>query len=117
MKRATLQNKQLKGAVVGVWKSITEEECKSLVMAVGHKLDTVIASKGFAPKDEVLFTLIYFNSICSNTFAHLKKMCCSVTNNAIFLKKHIFFFSVDCMDLRLPVSMPGMRVVLNILSI
>ena len=65
------------------WKSITKEECKSLVMSVGHKFDAVIASKGSAAKYEVLFTLIYFMSICSSTFAHLKNWC-SETNDVIF---------------------------------
>ena len=33
------------------WKSITKEECTSLVMSMGHsRLDAVIASKGFATK-------------------------------------------------------------------
>ncbi len=41
---------KLKEAVVKVWKSITKEECKSLVMSMGHRLDAVIESKGFATK-------------------------------------------------------------------
>ncbi len=41
---------KLKEAAVKAWKSITEEECKSLVMSMGHRLDAVIASKGFATK-------------------------------------------------------------------
>ena len=51
LKGVTPQNKQqLKEAAVKAWKSITKEECKSLVMSVGHRLDAVIASKGFATK-------------------------------------------------------------------
>ncbi len=41
-------------------------------MSMGHRLDAVIESKGFATKYQVFFTLIYVNSICSNTFAHMK---------------------------------------------
>ncbi len=41
---------KLKEAVVKAWKSITNEECKSLVMSLGHRLDVVIESKGFATK-------------------------------------------------------------------
>ncbi len=41
---------KLKEAVVKAWKSITKEECKSLVMSMGHTLDAVIESKGFATK-------------------------------------------------------------------
>ncbi len=63
---------KLKEAAVKAWKSITKEECKSLVMSMGHRLDAVIESKGFATKYQVFFTLIYVNSICSNTFAHMK---------------------------------------------
>ena len=52
LKGVTPQNKQqLKGAAVKAWKSITKEECTSLVMSMGHsRLDAVIASKGFATK-------------------------------------------------------------------
>lgn len=51
LKGVTPQNKQqLKEAVVKAWKSITKEECKSLVMSMGHRLDAVIESKGFATK-------------------------------------------------------------------
>ena len=39
---------------------------------MGQRLDAVIASKGYATKYEVLFTLIYLNALCSNAFAHLK---------------------------------------------
>ncbi len=39
---------KLKEAAVKAWKSITKEECKSLVMSMGHRLDAVIESKGFA---------------------------------------------------------------------
>ena len=35
-------------------------------MSINRRLDAVIASKGYATKYEVLFTLIYLN-ICSNT--------------------------------------------------
>ena len=52
-------------------KAITKEECKRLMMSVGRRLD---ASKGFATNHEVFFTLIYFKSTCSYTFAHLKKV-------------------------------------------
>ncbi len=41
---------KLKEAAVKAWKSITKEECKSLVMSMGHRLDAVIESKGFATK-------------------------------------------------------------------
>ncbi len=41
---------KLKEAAVKAWKSITKEECKSLVMSIGHRLDAVIESKGFATK-------------------------------------------------------------------
>ncbi len=41
---------KLKEAAVKDWKSITKEECKSLVMSMGHRLDAVIESKGFATK-------------------------------------------------------------------
>ncbi len=41
---------KLKEAAVKAWKSITKEECKSLVMSVGHRLDAVIESNGFATK-------------------------------------------------------------------
>ncbi len=41
---------KLKEAAVKAWKSITKEECKSLVMSLGHRLDAVIESKGFATK-------------------------------------------------------------------
>ncbi len=37
-------------AVKRAWKSITKEECKSLVMSMGHRLDAVIESKRFATK-------------------------------------------------------------------
>lgn len=51
LKGVAPQNKQqLKEAAVKAWKSITKEEFKSLVMSVGHRLDAVIASKGFATK-------------------------------------------------------------------
>lgn len=51
LKGGAPQNKQqLKEAAVKAWKSITKEECKSLVMSVGQRLDAVIASKGFATK-------------------------------------------------------------------
>lgn len=51
LKGGAPQNKQqLKEAAVKAWKSITKEEFKSLVMSVGHRLDAVIASKGFATK-------------------------------------------------------------------
>ncbi len=39
---------KLKEAAVKGWKSIRKEECKSLVMSMGHRLDAVIESKGFA---------------------------------------------------------------------
>ena len=43
----TLWNKkQVKEAEVRAWKSITKEECKGLVMSLGHRFDAVIASKG-----------------------------------------------------------------------
>ncbi len=41
---------KLKEAAVKAWKSITKEECKGLVMSMGHRLDAVIESKGFATK-------------------------------------------------------------------
>ncbi len=41
---------KLKEAAVKAWKSITKEECKSLVMSMGHRLDAVIERKGFATK-------------------------------------------------------------------
>ncbi len=41
---------KLKEAAVKAWKSITKEECKSLVMSMGHRLDAVIESKRFATK-------------------------------------------------------------------
>ncbi len=41
---------KLKEAAVKAWKSITKEECESLVMSMGHRLDAVIESKGFATK-------------------------------------------------------------------
>ncbi len=41
---------KLKEAAVKAWKSITKEECKSFVMSMGHRLDAVIESKGFATK-------------------------------------------------------------------
>ncbi len=65
------------------WKSITKEEYKSLVMSMGHTLDAVVESKGFATKYNVIFTLIYVNSICSNTFAHMKNGCVQ-TKGVIF---------------------------------
>ena len=47
----TPQNtQQLNEAVVKAWKSTTKEECKRFVMSMGHRLDAVIASKGFATK-------------------------------------------------------------------
>ena len=49
LKGVTPQNK-LKEAALQAWKSITKEECKSLVMSMGHRLDAVIACKGFATK-------------------------------------------------------------------
>ncbi len=74
---------QLKEAAVKAWKSITKEECKSLVMSMGHRIDAVVESKGFATKYKVIFTLIYVNSICSNTFAHMKNGSVQ-TKGAIF---------------------------------
>lgn len=45
------QSKQkLKEVAVQVWKSITKEECTSLLMSVGHQFEAVIASKGYAAK-------------------------------------------------------------------
>lgn len=45
------QNKQqLKETAMKVCRSITKEECKSLVMSVGHRLDAVIARKESASK-------------------------------------------------------------------
>ncbi len=41
---------KLKEAAVKAWKGITKEECESLVMSMGHRLDAVIESKGFATK-------------------------------------------------------------------
>ncbi len=41
---------KLKEAAVKAWKSITKEEYKSLVMSMGHRLDAVVESKGFATK-------------------------------------------------------------------
>ena len=41
---------KLKEAAVKAWKSITKEECNSLVMSMGRRLDAVIASKGYATK-------------------------------------------------------------------
>ncbi len=41
---------KLKEAAVKAWKSITKEDSKSLVMSMGHRLDAVIESKGFATK-------------------------------------------------------------------
>ncbi len=41
---------KLKEAAVKAWKRITKEEWKSLVMSMGHRLDAVIESKGFATK-------------------------------------------------------------------
>ncbi len=41
---------KLKEAAVKAWKSITKEECKSLVMSMGHRLNAVIESKRFATK-------------------------------------------------------------------
>ncbi len=41
---------KLKEAAVKAWKSITKEECKGLVMPMGHRLDAVTESKGFATK-------------------------------------------------------------------
>ncbi len=38
---------KLKEAAAKAWKSITKEECKRLVMSMGHRLDAVIACKGF----------------------------------------------------------------------
>ena len=37
-----------------------------------QRLDAVIASKGFTTKYSALFTFINLNTLCSNTFAHLK---------------------------------------------
>ncbi len=48
---------KLKEAAVKAWKSITKEECKSLVMSMGHRLDAVIESKGFATKSIFHFNL------------------------------------------------------------
>ncbi len=48
-----------------------KEECKSLVMSMGHRLDAVIESKGLQLNIKSLH-LIYVNSICSNNFAHMK---------------------------------------------
>ena len=51
LKGETPQNKQpLKEAALKAWRSITKEECKSLVMSVGRRLHAVIASKGFTTK-------------------------------------------------------------------
>ena len=50
LKGETPGNKQQQLKEVKAWKSITKEESKSLVMAMGCRLDTVIASKGFATK-------------------------------------------------------------------
>ena len=41
---------ELKEAVVKAWNSITNEECNSLVMSMGRRLQAVIASKGSATK-------------------------------------------------------------------
>ena len=40
--------KKVKEAAIKAWKSITQEECNNLVMSMGHMLDSVIASKGYA---------------------------------------------------------------------
>ena len=51
LKRETPRNKQeLKEAAVKAWSSITNEECNSLVMLMGRRLEAVIASKGYATK-------------------------------------------------------------------
>ncbi len=41
---------KLKEAALKARKSITKEECKSLVISMGLRLDAVIESKGFATK-------------------------------------------------------------------
>ena len=48
--RTPRNKQQLKEAAVKAWKNITKEECKSLVMSMGCRLDAVFASKGFASK-------------------------------------------------------------------
>ena len=66
------KNKQQKQTTErGCSKSITKEECNNLVMSMGYRLDAVIASNGYATNYEVLFTLIYLNTLCSIIFDHL----------------------------------------------
>ena len=72
MEKISGARKQRKEAAVKSGESIPREECNSLVMSMGRRLDEVIASKGYATEYELLFPFIYSNTHCSNTFAHLK---------------------------------------------
>ena len=78
-------------------KDVTEGEKKPLAESLGKHLKRKMQRfgdvsgllvwcsyciKGFATKYYILFTLIYFRSTCSYSFAHLK-MWLSVTNDAI----------------------------------
>ncbi len=87
---------KLKEAAVKAWKSITKEECKSLVMSRGHRLDAVIESKGFATKYQVFFTLIYVNYICSNTFAHMKNgwVQTKVLSSKLFIRSRYEYLEI-----------------------
>lgn len=46
-----------------------QEESNSLVMSMSRRLDAVIANKGLCNQ---ILNVIYFKTICSFTFAHLK---------------------------------------------
>ena len=55
------QNIQRNEAAVKAWKSITKEECSSLVMSMGCRPAAVIVSKAFTTKYKVPFHLIKYS--------------------------------------------------------
>jgi len=48
--KQTRNKQELKEAALKAWNSITNEECYSLVMLMGRRLEAAIASKGYTTK-------------------------------------------------------------------